>query len=354
MAFRRRYYAGTWMVLGITFLVMMIPTTGATSVAPLPPGATIAWSHAPFEMGECGLCHVSDDPSNPGPVEAGGAELCYGCHEAIQLAMDQARVTHFAVEDDCINCHNPHNAAYRKLLIDASPKICVSCHDDVWAEATGSTVKHAPVADGDGCLNCHSPHASDVDSLLKGLAYDLCVDCHSVGGLVDEQGRDLTDFGALLAANPVVHGPVAARDCSACHTPHGGEIFRLLTTDYPEKFYAPFDPENYALCFSCHNEAVVSAEKTTTLTGFRDGDRNLHFVHVNKEIRGRTCRACHEVHAAPQEHLVRDGVPYGKSNWILKINYTRAPNGGSCEKTCHGALSYDRSKAPAGGSPAGP
>ena len=99
MAFRRRYYAGTWMVLGITFLVMMIPTTGATSVAPLPPGATIAWSHAPFEMGECGLCHVSDDPSNPGPVEAGGAELCYGCHEAIHFSergvhrkLDQVRV----------------------------------------------------------------------------------------------------------------------------------------------------------------------------------------------------------------------------------------------------------------------
>jgi len=38
-------------------------------------------------------------------------------------------------------------------------------------------------------------------------------------------------------------------------------------TRYPEKFYAPFDPQNYELCFSCHNEAIVSAETTSTLTG---------------------------------------------------------------------------------------
>ena len=348
-----RFFTGMWTVVGVGFVLAMAPLAAAASVGPLPDGATIAWSHAPFEMGECGLCHVNDDPSNPGAVENGGPELCYGCHEAIQVAMDEARVTHYAVEDDCVNCHNPHNAAYRKLLIDASPQLCASCHDDVWAEATGAAVRHAPVETGEGCLNCHSPHASNVDSLLKGLAYDLCVECHTTDGLVDEAGRDLTNFGELLAANPEVHGPIAAKDCSACHTPHGGEIFRLLTTHYPEKFYAPFEAKNYELCFSCHNEAVVAAEKTTTLTGFRDGDRNLHFVHVNKEIRGRTCRACHEVHAAPQEHLVRDGVPYGKSSWVLKINYTSAPNGGSCEKTCHGALSYDRSKTATSEEPTG-
>ncbi|MCD4747914.1 MAG: cytochrome c3 family protein, partial [Thermoanaerobaculales bacterium] len=196
----------------------------------------------------------------------------------------------------------------------------------------------------------HSPHASDVDDLLNGLAYDLCVECHSQKGITDENGKELTNFAELLAANPVVHGPIAARDYSACHTPHGGSLFRLLVTEYPEKFYAPFDPKNYELCFSCHNEEVGTAESTTTLTGFRDGAQNLHFVHVNKVDRGRTCRACHEVHAAPQDHLIRDGVPYGKSGWVLKINYTKEANGGTCEKTCHGALSYDRTKVVSAGS----
>ncbi len=349
MSFESRFVVGSWMVVGIVVLFSVTPMT-AESSAPLPEGADIAWSHAPYEMGECGICHTGDDPADPGPVEGSVTELCYGCHEAIEQAMKQSRAVHAAVEDDCTYCHNPHNAAYRMLLIEKSPKLCADCHEDVWEEATEAPVRHDSVESGDGCLNCHSPHASNVDSLLKGLAYDLCVDCHSEDGLVDEQGRKLTGFGELLASNPVVHGPIAAQDCSACHTPHGGKIFRLLVTRYPEKFYAPFDPENYELCFSCHNEEVVSAERTTTLTGFRDGDQNLHFVHVNKKDRGRTCRACHEVHAAPQEHLVRDGVPYGKSGWILKINYTRTPNGGSCAKTCHGELSYDRSKTPVSGS----
>ncbi len=100
--------------------------------------------------------------------------------------------------------------------------------------------------------------------------------------------------------------------------------------------------------------AVAPAPQKAEIRCGAGGPAGLDPQRVGKEIRGRTCRACHEVHAAPQEHLVRDGVPYGKSNWILKINYTRDPNGGSCEKTCHGALSYDRSKAPTGESPAAP
>ena len=34
----------------------------------MPEGTTIAWSHAPFEMGECGLCHSNDDPADPGAI----------------------------------------------------------------------------------------------------------------------------------------------------------------------------------------------------------------------------------------------------------------------------------------------
>ena len=45
----------------------------------------------------------------------------------------------------------------------------------------------------------------------------------------------------------------------------------------------------------------------------------LSFLHVNKASRGRTCRACHEVHAAEQAHIVRDGVPYGSKGWVLPI-----------------------------------
>ncbi len=84
----------------------------------------------------------------------------------------------------------------------------------------------------------------------------------------------------------------------------------------------------------------MSAEQTTTLTNFRDGSRNLHYVHVHNTDRGRTCRACHEVHAAKQPHRIREGVPYGTAGWVLKINYTKTPTGGTCTKTCHETKTY--------------
>lgn len=331
-------------VLLISAIVVSPPASGATSTAPLPAGAEVVWSHAPFEMGECGLCHTSDDAADPGPVSDEVNELCFGCHVETQEAMEAASMSHAAAVDDCTSCHNPHNSSHHKLLLAQPPELCADCHSEVWEEATQSPVQHEAVKEGVACLNCHGPHATNVDHLLTALPYNLCVDCHGQPDMSDDDGKQLTNFSELLSTNPSIHGPVAAQDCSACHQPHGGATFRMLVADYPAKFYAPFDAENYALCFSCHNESVMAEATTTTLTGFRDGSTNLHFVHVNKTDRGRTCRACHEVHAAPQDHLIRDGVPYGKGDWVLKINYTIDANGGTCEKTCHGAKSYDRLK----------
>jgi predicted CXXCH cytochrome family protein len=150
----------------------------------------------------------------------------------------------------------------------------------------------------------------------------------------------MTNFKRWLDENKVWHDPVKAKDCSSCHRTHAGDTFRLLQAEYPPVFYAPYDAKNYELCFNCHNDKVVSVAETTTLTGFRDGARNLHYLHVNRE-RGRTCRACHEVHASKQDHQIRDGVPYGPKGWMLKVGFTRLPNGGQCAKTCHDTKKYD-------------
>jgi predicted CXXCH cytochrome family protein len=310
--------------------------------APLGAGETIGWVHAPYEMGDCSLCHENSDAANPGALTMPVNDLCFMCHEQIAEMMNDMNTVHAAAEDNCTDCHNAHNATYPKLLMVEAMDLCVSCHEDVGETAHNSTVKHDPVVQGRACLNCHNPHASDVEMLLTQLPYDQCVDCHASDGMTDDQQKPMGNFATLITESHMRHGPVDAKDCSGCHVPHGSEAFRLLISDYPAKFYAGWDAETYGLCFTCHESDRFEQATTSTLTGFRDGDNNLHYVHVHKDKRGRTCRACHEVHASPQTHLIRDGVPYGSSGWELKINFTQEENGGTCAKTCHPALSYNR------------
>jgi hypothetical protein len=121
----------------------------------------------------------------------------------------------------------------------------------------------------------------------------------------------------------------------------------------PAEVLRELRPKNYALCFECHNPDIAATERTTTLTRFRDGDRNMHFLHINRGDMGRTCRACHGVHAANKPHLIRDGVPYGSKGWVLKIRYVRTPTGGTCEKSCHQSYSYNNGGTTGKAGPAG-
>jgi predicted CXXCH cytochrome family protein len=323
-----------------------VPKTRKNNLAPLPEGEKPAISHGPYEDGDCSLCHKNKDRKDPGPITGSVNELCFGCHEDFKKIMAR-KSSHVAAKESCVNCHNPHNAKRPKLLVEESGALCLSCHESISNLVSTAKVKHDALTMDAKCANCHNPHGANVEHLLTRLPFDLCVSCHGKDGVKDQEGKELTNMKKLLGENPELHGPVANKDCSSCHTPHGGENFRLLTLEYPPQFYSPYDPKLYALCFDCHEDSILKDAQTTTLTRFRNGSTNLHFIHVNKAERGRTCRACHEVHAAKQKHQIRDGVPYGAKGWVLKINYTKTPTGGSCAKTCHETRGYTNSDASA-------
>ena len=316
---------------------------GRLSVAPLPAGVAPVSGHAPFLAGDCKICHQSSDPKQPGPVTKKGPGLCLECHEEFIEVMAR-KVTHNPVRADCTNCHNPHTAGARRLLVEDTDTLCVGCHDKIGKMVKGATVPHKAVTTGAKCVNCHNPHASAVDKLLVQLPFDLCLSCHNNETMADAKGKKLQNIKAWLDGNKVWHGPVAAKDCTSCHQPHGSGNFRLLEEPYPAAFYAPYDARSYALCFGCHNDEAFSTPKTTTLTSFRNGDQNLHYFHLNIPGRGRTCRACHEVHGGKQQRMIRDGVPFGASGWMLKLNYTKNATGGSCDKTCHTERVYVNAK----------
>lgn len=136
------------------------------------------------------------------------------------------------------------------------------------------------------------------------------------------------------------HGPIRDGKCGACHDIHGGGNPKLLVRPFPAGQYVPYTDTEYPLCFGCHKRELLQYAETSFATDFRDGQKNLHFVHVNNKQKGRSCRMCHEFHGAANSKLVAESVPFGK--WELPLKFVKTETGGGCSPGCHRPLWYDR------------
>ncbi len=288
--------------------------------------------HAPVATGACVLCHGDTNANPPYGLIRTGQNLCLSCHKDMIPILAQAKSIHQPVKKNCTGCHNPHSADSKVLLREPAKTLCITCHEkatpDFMARITkAGLVSHKPVAEG-RCAECHAAHVSNFPNLLKKgpKEGDLCFSCHK-------------EMGANIKKATFKHGPVQDGLCNACHNPHVSPNAKMLKYFYVKKFYNPFDPEVYSLCFKCHKESVVLNKRTATLTNFRNGDRNLHFLHVNRE-KGRTCLACHEIHAGSQERKIRLSTPFG--DWTIPIKYKKSTTGGTCAASCHLEKRYDR------------
>jgi predicted CXXCH cytochrome family protein len=296
--------------------------------------------HAPAEEGACILCHENHSSWNKNLLIRGGNDLCIFCHKKEFEAMLKMRHVHKpVVEEDCQKCHDPHGSNNHMMIIKNEPDFCYDCHEDIANVIKNSKHPHEATIIGESCSNCHSAHASSLPRLLVNPMFDVCLSCHNKK-IRGHDGTLLENIAQLMEENPFRHGPIQQNNCIACHAPHGSNIFRRLVTYFPEEFYAPFDQEEYNLCFQCHTKDTFLEERSTALTNFRDGDLNLHFLHVNKEEKGRTCRACHEVHASKQKAHVRAEVPYG--NWEFPLVFRADIDGGTCAAGCHEEKKYSR------------
>jgi len=297
--------------------------------------------HSPVASGECSNCHGHHSGSFPKLLSGNGNDACYTCHTDKQTEFSAKPHIHAPMKSGCVQCHNPHSSDYKYVLIgEHTEGVCFACHKDKHKEIAGATVKHGGLELENGCMACHSPHTSAFPKQLAMAPMDLCLSCHDRDYVhADKKTADMKGF---LANNKITHGPIKDKDCSGCHNTHGSKSFKILRGNYPPGFYAKFNPENYRLCFNCHNDTLVQDAKTTTLTGFRNGDQNLHYVHVNKSPKGRTCRACHDAHATNNPKHVRDTVPFGA--WQLPVGLVKNKVGGSCLPGCHQEFKYDRNK----------
>ncbi len=298
--------------------------------------------HGPVAAGACIVCHTAHSSSFAGLLRGRPDSLCLQCHTEMEVPNDPTIHQHRPFTEGCVTCHDPHASDSRYQLHTGAPELCFECHGGIGELINESIIAHGPAVAEGGCSDCHNPHFSRQPKLQRDPQPELCLDCHDEV-IETADGRQIRDIALVLAEHENHHGPIRQGECTVCHQPHASDHFRLLQQDYPQAFYAEFEMEQYRLCFSCHQADLVKERSAQGLTGFRDGDVNLHWLHVNQE-KGRTCRACHEVHASSQPFHIRDSVPFGESGWELKINFEQTETGGSCSPGCHKAKTYDRKK----------
>ena len=167
-----------------------------------------------------------------------------------------------------------------------------------------------------------------------------CLSCHNKA--ITKDGRTIPSVNDEIAAAKCIHGPIRDEDCGACHDAHASGQPALLLAEHPAKFYAPFSPEVYGLCFQCHDQALAAELQTKSATSFRNGTLNLHALHVNNKVKGRTCRACHAPHGSALPHLIRAYAPFGPGRWPLPVRFQETRTGGACAPGCHLPKAYDR------------
>jgi predicted CXXCH cytochrome family protein len=263
---------------------------------------------------------------------------CKDCHSEL---IGQ-KVVHAVAADDCETCHSSNGSQHPGQggkgfdLAEKVPALCFMCHDMQTAIDTAK-VKHKVVNDAKGCLNCHSPHTSDNEKLLIKNGKDLCLGCHNRS--IKTEDRRIVNIGQFLKKGNMVHGAIELDGCTVCHNPHASEQISLLKGAFPTGFYTSAKAENFELCFICHDQELLTSERSATATQFRNGDQNLHFLHMNGQ-KGRSCKVCHNVHGSALPHLINDKVIFG--NWIMPVQYKAEENGGSCNTGCHSEKKYLR------------
>jgi predicted CXXCH cytochrome family protein len=155
------------------------------------------------------------------------------------------------------------------------------------AEVTNARVVHGPVAAGQ-CSACHVTHISD--------------GVRRVGLKGDGSKRDTTmlcvtchqDIADRLK-QPRRHAPVASGNCTACHDPHGSAF----------RFQLPAEGDR--VCFTCHDDIAEALAQT----------------HVHPPA-AASCRICHDPHAAAHPAQLR-----ASSNTVCLACHMNAPTGGT-------------------------
>ena len=295
--------------------------------------------HVPYLLGKCLACHEDHTSSAKGLLKPGGDKVCLSCHARTIADPSTGKVLHPTVNKGCVECHFPHVSRVRNLLRSEQELArCAECHADFLQKAAQRTFKHKFFDPKSQCGFCHYAHQRSDKKYLRENVSESCLTCHDLAISVDK--RKLESVGERLRSAKVVHGAMRAEGCPACHTPHGSDQSSLLNPGYPAGNYATYQTEQYALCWKCHKSKLAESINAIGATNFRQGNTNLHRLHLSQLGQGRACHLCHAPHASDQPHLIRESLTF--RNWQAPLRYQSTANGGSCTTACHKDKQYSK------------
>lgn len=294
------------------------------------------FKHSPVFDGNCQTCHDPHQSDFAHFLKNEESTLCMDCHDNERIEAGLKNI-HLPFTDDCANCHNPHGSDTEKLLIDKIPDLCFTCHSELQTNIKNSAVIHKAISESKECSNCHSPHASNQAKTLIMEEKELCLNCHNKN--IQTANGTVQDISKMLKKGNFVHGAIENNGCVVCHNPHYSENSLLLVESYPSGQYTNGKSENFTLCFSCHDSGLMDNKTDSLVTNFRNGDQNLHFVHLKGE-KGRNCSLCHNIHGSVFDFLIANKVKFG--NWEMILKFKKEDNGGTCNNGCHEEKKYFR------------
>lgn len=272
------------------------------------------WFHGPVADDNCTVCHTIHGAGVAKALKAPIPKLCYQCHENV-AAKD---VVHEPVgEGRCTDCHEVHTSDVRPLLVKKIPELCLGCHALDEQHKTRGTV----------CTGCHGVHSSETSRFLDGGQSRNCGQCHK-----DKREGEW------------VHAPAREGKCLSCHFTHPDPRFRVqrFREEFPAGPAAAVEkqgPNAYALCDSCHTQALHD-DPSHRDTQFRTAKLNLHHRHV-RGAKGVSCAVCHDLHSTRAPALMNEWVRLpGKQS--KPMQFLRFDAGGSCGPVCHAPATYLR------------
>lgn len=251
--------------------------------------------HAPVARQDCEACHIRHGFSNMLILKAEGTALCTPCHKDFESRLAGGAHVHPAVgEGLCATCHNPHASDLPGLMRQVDGDLaCFVCHTTL-VDSSGTAKSHKPFAARE-CGRCHEDHSSAHAGLLIDDETTLCAGCHDPG----KSQKAHTDKGLTTAGlpcsgchdphlskqtgllSPLVHEPVTAGLCDACHTGVPVPPATLGAAD-----------STWAGCSACHDDIGDKLAQATPHAPAEAGD----------------CHVCHTAHKSSRPQLLKAGV----------------------------------------------